>query len=105
MSFKQDCPFCGQTMDVPDELDGEVSNCPGCGQEVCFSRESSEGGAGRTSAAPLAVAAAVAARRDIMPEVTWSWAFDFVLKITVAAAVIDGVLVAAFLVLRALAHP
>ena len=37
--FKIDCPFCGQRIEVPDELDGDVSNCPGCGNEVYFSRE------------------------------------------------------------------
>ena len=96
MSFTQDCPFCGQRMEVPDELDGRTSNCPGCGAEVYFSREDA---ARQRADAPdrdahadaikTARAAAVASRPDVMPPITMEWAFQFVIKITFAALVID----------------
>ena len=41
MSFIVECPFCGQKITADDLLEGEVSNCPGCGNEVYFSREDS----------------------------------------------------------------
>lgn len=34
MSFNLDCPFCGQRVEVPDELNNTTANCPACNQEV-----------------------------------------------------------------------
>ena len=34
MSFTIECPFCGQRVEVPDELNNTTANCPACGQEV-----------------------------------------------------------------------
>ena len=39
MPFTIDCPFCGQRVEVPDELNNTTSNCPACGQEVYFTSE------------------------------------------------------------------
>ena len=38
MSYKIDCPFCSQRLEVPPELDDTSTNCPACGQEVYLSR-------------------------------------------------------------------
>ncbi len=32
MSFKIECPHCGQPIEVDDELSGAVASCPGCDQ-------------------------------------------------------------------------
>jgi hypothetical protein len=81
-------------MSVPDEMSGQVSPCPKCGEDVYLdpadaSRRSSDQ---RSDQIRAMRAAAIASRPDGMPRVTWEWAFDAVLKITVAAAVIDGAL-------------
>ena len=39
MSFKIDCPFCGQRIEVPDELNNTTANCPACNQEVYLTSE------------------------------------------------------------------
>lgn len=39
MPFKIDCPFCGQRIEVPDELNNTTANCPACGQEVYLTSE------------------------------------------------------------------
>lgn len=33
-SYKIDCPFCGQRIEVPDELNNTTANCPACNQEL-----------------------------------------------------------------------
>ena len=37
--FKIDCPFCGQRIEVPDELNNTTANCPACNQEVYLTSE------------------------------------------------------------------
>lgn len=32
--FKYECPHCGQRIDVPYELSGEIVNCPACNGEI-----------------------------------------------------------------------
>lgn len=39
MSFKISCPFCNQTIEVPDELNETTVACPGCAQEIYLTRE------------------------------------------------------------------
>ena len=94
MSFIVRCPFCKTEMECPDDVFGQVGQCVSCGREidlepvdgspVCASE------AECTSSSPLAVARAAAVVSSTMPRVTWSWAFSFVWKISVAVAAIDG---------------
>lgn len=39
MSFKLECPFCDQRIEVPDELNNTPANCPACSQELYLSRD------------------------------------------------------------------
>lgn len=95
MSFTVECPFCGKSIEAPDELSGQTAACPFCGQEVYLdeqdaARRRQEDQRARDVQALRA--AAIASQVTTMPRVTWTWAFDCVLKITVAVAVIDGAL-------------
>ena len=38
MSYKIDCPFCNQRLEVPPELDNTTTLCPSCNQEIYLSR-------------------------------------------------------------------
>lgn len=97
MSFTVRCPFCKAEMECPDDVLGQVGQCVSCGREIDL--EPVDG-------SPVSVpyddpdarevrtmrAAAIAAMPSEMPRVTWGWAFDAVLKLTVAIIVIDGAL-------------
>ena len=39
MPFTINCPFCNQSIEVPDELNNTTANCPGCAQEIYLTRE------------------------------------------------------------------
>lgn len=39
MSFKVDCPFCGQRIEIPDELNNTTANCPACNQELYLTKD------------------------------------------------------------------
>ena len=39
MSFVLECPFCGQRVEVPDELNNTTANCPACNQEIYLTSE------------------------------------------------------------------
>ena len=97
MSFIVRCPFCRNELEVPDNMLGRVGKCASCGREIDLEpidppvRKPAPRAASGSASNPLSMAAAmIAAKSDTMPKVTWSWAFDFVVKISVAAAVIDG---------------
>ena len=92
--FQMECPFCNKEMNVPDEMAGQTAQCPSCGQEVYLEDRPPEPRRDDARAQEIrtARAAAVAMQVTTMPKVTWEWAFEFVLKVSVAAAVIDGVL-------------
>lgn len=94
MSFTVRCPFCKCEMECPDDMLGQVGQCVSCGREIDLEddRPPVQADAPRSSAVSAARAAAIAAMPSEMPRVTFSWAFDFVLKITIAAALIDGFL-------------
>ena len=109
MSFTVRCPFCKCEMECPDDMLGQVNKCASCGREIDLEpvdppvRQPAPRAASGSASNPLSMAAAmIAAKSDTMPKVTWSWAFDFVLKLSVAAAVIDGVVLVAILILRAM---
>lgn len=105
MSFTVRCPFCKSEMDCPDDLLGQVGQCPSCGKEIDLdddrppARVQVDSGA---RSASMMRAAAIAAAPTTMPRITWSWAFDAVLKLTVAVLVIDGLIGLAFGILRGL---
>ena len=94
MSFIVRCPFCKSEMECPDDLLGKVGVCVSCGREIDLDddRPAAPGEDPNAQAVRTMRAAALAAMPSEMPRVTWSWAFEAVLKITVAAAVIDGAL-------------
>ena len=95
MTFDQECPFCGKTVSVPAEMTGQTAQCPNCNQEIYLEEPSPKSPAAderRADEIRTARAAMIAAMPTTMPKVTMAWAFDFVLKITVAAVVIDGLL-------------
>ncbi len=39
MSFKIECPHCGQPIEVDDELSGAVASCPGCDRRFTVPEE------------------------------------------------------------------
>lgn len=95
MSFTLECPFCSKQISVPDEMAGQTAPCPSCGQEVYLDDQAAavdHDEQRRSSEIRAARAAMIAAMPSEMPRVTMSWAFDFVLKITLAALVVDGIL-------------
>lgn len=94
MSFTVRCPFCKTEMECSDDMLGQVGVCPACNREIDLDDglPSESPAAPHISAVSAARAAALAAVPTTMPRVTFSWAFDFVLKITIAAALIDGFL-------------
>lgn len=53
--FKFVCPFCNQSLDCDDSLEGRVQQCPSCGGEIVPTRQSADQPAGETirSAVPL----------------------------------------------------
>jgi hypothetical protein len=111
MSFIVRCPFCKSEMDVPNAVRGRVGRCTSCRHEIDMEPvddppPAHPNKAESTSLSPVAAAraAVLAAQPTVMPRVTWSWAFDFVLKVSVAAALIDGLLAFAFGFLWGLLH-
>lgn len=92
MSFIVRCPFCKCEMECPDDMLGQVGQCVSCGREIDLEddRPPVQADAPHSSAISAARAAAIAAMPSEMPRVTFSWAFDFVLKITVAVVLLDG---------------
>ena len=96
MSFTVRCPFCKSEMECPDDMLGQVGECPSCGREIDLDddRPPVQPSAPHSSAVSAMRAAAIAAAPPTMPPVTFAWAFDFVLKITIAAVLIDGIVAA-----------
>lgn len=101
MSFSVRCPFCKAEMECPDDMLGQVGQCISCGKEIDLDDD--------RPAAPSDTAAAQAMRTiraasiaATMPRITWSWAFDAVLKITVAVILVDGAVALAVWIIRSL---
>lgn len=97
MLFTVRCPFCKAEMDCPDDVLGQVGQCVSCGHEIDL--EPVGGSLEPTSDDDPAArevrtmrAAALASIPSEMPRVTWSWAFSFVWKISIAVAAIDGII-------------
>ena len=92
-SFTMNCPFCGRAMTAPEEMAGQTAQCPTCGEEVYLDPGDSARREEERRAQEIRTmrAAAVASQPATMPKVTWEWAFEFVLKVSIAAAVIDGI--------------
>lgn len=95
--FTVRCPFCKVELEAPDEMRGQVAQCASCGREIDLEPADAPlpvvaDDGGRTVRAIRA--ATLAVRSDTMPPITWGWAFDFVIKLTVAALVIDGIVAA-----------
>lgn len=105
MSFTTVCPFCKAAMECPDDMLGQVGVCVSCGREIDLDDDRPVQQNVREDQAAREVrnmrAAAIAAMPSEMPRVTWGWAFDAVLKLTVAIIVIDGLLGAAIALLHA----
>jgi len=98
MSFTMECPFCRARIEAEDEMNGKTAPCPQCGEEVFLDAADAQKQAlARLESQPRRISFSEAARaKDSapaeMPGVTMFWAFDFVLKITLAALVVDGIL-------------
>ena len=105
MSFTMDCPLCGKTLEVDDDMTGQTAACPECGGEVyldpddaarheredkSLSRALAEQRTDEVKASALR-AAGIAFAPSTMPPITWGWAFDTVIKLSIAIGVIDGV--------------
>jgi len=106
--FEMKCPLCNKLLSVDDDMAGQTATCPGCGGEIVLEPEDAARHAREDSAAASSAsrdiqtmrAAGIAFTPTTMPPITWSWAFDFVIKISVAAAVIDGILWLVISILR-----
>jgi len=98
MSFRMDCPLCGKALEVDDDMSGQTATCPECGGEIVLDQDDAARHAREDHARSASKevqtmrAAGIAFAPTTMPPITWSWAFDAVLKITIAIAVIDGIL-------------
>ena len=96
MSFTMDCPLCGKTLEVDDEMAGQTAACPECGGEIVLDRDDAARHAreDRARSASKDVqnmrAAGIAFAPTTMPPITWGWAFDTVIKLTIAIVAIDG---------------
>jgi hypothetical protein len=103
-----DCPLCGKALEVDDDMSGQTAACPECGGEVYLdpddaARHAREDRAAASSASrdiQTMRAAGIAFAPTTMPPITWLWAFDTVLKLTIAIAVIDGILLLVISILR-----
>ena len=53
--FKFVCPFCNQSLDCDDSLEGQVQQCPSCGGEIVPTKQAADQPVGETirSAVPL----------------------------------------------------
>ena len=106
MNFTMDCPLCGKTLEVDDSMSGQTAACPECGGEIVLDPDDAARHAreDRARSASKDVqnmrAAGIAFAPSTMPPITWLWAFDAVLKITIAIAVIDGILLLIISILR-----
>jgi len=96
--FEMKCPLCDKLLSVDDDMAGQTATCPGCGGEIVLNQEDAARHAREDHACSASKevqtmrAAGIAFAPTTMPPITWLWAFDAVLKITIAIAVIDGVL-------------
>lgn len=106
MSFTVRCPFCKTEMECPDEALGQVGICPSCNREIDLDDDRTVPPSDPGDPAAREIrnirAAAIAAAPSVMPRVTWAWAFDFIFKLSVAAAVIDGIVAAGIWILFSL---
>ena len=104
--FEMKCPLCNKLLSVDDDMAGQTATCPECGGEIVLDREDAARHAreDRARSASKDVqnmrAAGIAFAPSTMPPITWLWAFDAVLKITIAIAVIDGILWLVISILR-----
>ena len=96
MSFNMDCPLCGKTLEVDDDMSGQTAACPECGGEIVLdpddaARHAREDRA-QTASRDIQTmrAAGIAFSPSTMPPITWSWAFDTVIKLSIAIVAIDG---------------
>ena len=100
MSFTMECPFCRAKIEAEDEMNGQTAPCPQCGEEVFLdAADARKQALARIESQPRRPSFSGAARAmdsapAEMPRVTFAWAFEFVLKVSIAAAVIDGLLAA-----------
>ena len=104
MSFTMDCPLCGKTLEVDDDMAGQTATCPECGGEIVLDPDDAARHAREDRSVSRALAeqrtdevkvstlraAGIAFAPSTMPPITWSWAFDTVAKLTIAIVAIDG---------------
>ena len=104
--FEMRCPLCNKMLSVDDSMAGQTAACPECGGEVyldpedaarheredkSLSRALAEQRTDEVKVSTLR-AAGIAFSSSTMPPITWSWAFDAVIKLSIAIAVIDGLI-------------
>ena len=96
MSFEMRCPLCNKMLSVDDSMAGQTAACPECGGEVYLdpedaARHEREDRAHTASREVQTMrAAGIAFAPSTMPPITWGWAFDTVIKLTIAIVAIDG---------------
>ena len=104
MSFEMRCPLCDKLLSVDDDMAGQTATCPECGGEIVLDRDDAARHARedrstralaeqRTDEVKVSTlrAAGIAFAPTTMPPITWGWAFDTVIKLTIAIVAIDGV--------------
>lgn len=96
--FEMKCPLCNKLLSVDDDMAGQTATCPECGGEIVLdpddaARHAREDRA-QTASRDIQTmrAAGIAFSPSTMPPITWTWAFDTVIKLSIAIAVIDGIL-------------
>ena len=96
--FEMKCPLCDKLLSVDDDMAGQTATCPECGGEIVLdpddaARHAREDRAAASSASrdiQAMRAAGIAFAPSTMPPITWGWAFDTVIKLTIAIVAIDG---------------
>ena len=89
MSFVVRCPFCKAEMECPDDMLGQVGQCISCGKEIDLEDDRPVVPTDDPNTQAMQAIRAVSIA-STMPRVTWSWAFSFVWKVSIAVAAIDG---------------
>jgi len=95
--FEMKCPLCDKLLSVDDDMAGQTATCPGCGGEIVLDRDDAARHAREDHARSASKdvqnmrAAGIAFAPTTMPPITWGWAFDTVIKLSIAIGVIDGV--------------
>ena len=96
--FEMKCPLCNKLLSVDDDMAGQTATCPECGGEVYLDPDDAARHAreDRASSASRDIqtmrAAGIAFAPSTMPPITWGWAFDTVIKLTIAIVAIDGLI-------------